>query len=446
MEKKDIEKAITDRLSRTGAIDFEIFLSRKKVVSIGIKDGSIDHFRSSRELGLALRVLKQGRLGFAYLFGPTPEGLARLADQTMELAGQNDVDPNYSFHPGSNLPSSHLEIFDESLETIPEKDKIAQVREMENRALGCDPRVKKARRAEYEEVTNSVSLTNSRGLNLERADTQCTMSIMVLAEDNGSSEMGWEVGAARFYKDLDPIHIGLSAGKRSIQMLGGRPISTGRLPAVLENRVVVDMLGAWAPSFFGENVYKGKSFLKGKIEETVASPSIQLIDDGLYPRGMGSAPFDDEGTPQAKTILVKDGILVSYLFDGYWSRKMDSEPTGNSFRSQIASPPTTSVSNLFIGPGSASPEQLLSKMGDGLFITEVMGAHTIDPVSGEFSLGASGMRVQKGEAAFPVKGITISGTIYDLFSAAAELGDDLRFLGRIGAPSVLLREIIVSGE
>jgi PmbA protein len=446
MEKKNIEKAITDRLSRTGGVDFEIFLSRKKVLSIGIKDGSIDHFRSSRELGLALRVLKQGRLGFAYLFGPTPEGLSRLADRALELADQSDVDPNYSFHPESTVAAPDLKLFDESLETIPEKDKIAHAREMEHSALSCDPRIKKARRAEYEEVTGYVSLTNSRGLNLEREDTRCSMSIMILAEDNGSSEMGWELAAARFYNDLDPITTGLSAAKRSIQMLGGRPISTGRLPAVLENRVVIDMLGAWASSFFGESVYKGKSFLKGKINETVASPSIQLIDDGLYPRGMGSAPFDDEGTPQAKTILVKDGTLVSYLFDGYWARKMDAAPTGNSFRSQLSSPPTTSVSNLFLDPGCSSPEQLLRKMDDGLFITEVMGAHTIDPVSGEFSLGASGMRIQNGEATFPVKGVTISGTIYDLFSAVAELGDDLRFLGRIGAPSIFLREIIVSGQ
>jgi len=445
MEKNKIIKAISDRLSRTEGIDFEIFLSRKKVVSIGIKDGNLDYFRSSREIGLALRVLKQGRLGFAYLFGPTPGGLHGLADRAIESARENDADPHSSFHAGARLEVPNLELFDPSLETIRENDKIAHVKEMEHSALSSDRRIKKARRAEYEEVTHHVSLTNSRGLDLEREETSCTMSIMVLAEDNGSSEMGWELGNARFYTDLDPIKIGLSAAKRGIQMLGGRQISTGRCPAVLENRVVTDMLGAWASSFFGENVYKGKSLLKGRINETVASPMIQLIDDGLSVRGMGSAPFDDEGAPQARTILVKDGALTSYLFDGYWSKKMGAEPTGNSFRPQIASPPTTSVSNLFIGPGSSSPEQLLSKMDDGLFITEVMGAHTIDPVSGEFSLGASGMRIQQGKDAFPVKGVTISGTIYDLFSAVEEVGDDLRFLGRIGAPSLFIKEILVSG-
>jgi len=445
MEKKNIVQIISDRLSRTEGIEFEVFLSRKKVVSIGVKDGDLDYFRSSLEIGLALRVLKQGRLGFSYLFGPTPDGLHSLADRAVESAGQNDADPNYSFLAEARLEAPDLELFDPSLETIRDNDKIAHVKEMEHSALISDPRIKKARRAEYEEVTHQASLTNSMGLDLEREETGCTMSIMVLAEDNGSSEMGWEVGNARFYSDLDPSGIGISAAQRGIRMLGGRQISTGRFPAVLENRVVTDMLGAWASSFFGENVYKGKSLLKDRINKTIASTRIQLADDGLYVRGMGSAPFDDEGAPQTRTILVNHGVLASFLFDGYWSKKMGAEPTGNSFRSQVASPPTTSVSNLFISPAPSSLGQLLATMNDGLFITEVMGAHTIDPVSGQFSLGASGMRIRQGKDAFPVKGVTISGTIYDLFSAVEEVGDDLRFLGRIGAPSLLIREATVSG-
>ncbi|RLB29301.1 MAG: hypothetical protein DRG87_07425 [Deltaproteobacteria bacterium] len=445
MEKKKVVEIISDCLSRTEGIDFEIFLSRKKVLSIGIKDGNVDHFRSSREIGLALRVLKRGRAGFAYLFGPTLEGLEHLADRAIELAGQTDVDPNYSFRPEARLEPSDLELFDASLTTIPNKDKIAHVREMEHSALSSDPRIKKARRAEYEEVTNHVSLTNSRGLDLEREETHCSMSIMVLAEDNDSSEMGWELGNARYYTDLDPARIGLCAARRALQMLGSRQISTCRCPSILEDTVVIDMLGAWASSFFGENVYKGKSFLSDKLNEIVASPRIRLIDDGLYPRGMGSAPFDDEGTPQTRTILVQDGRLISYLFDRYWSKKMDSEPTGNSFRTKIAAPPAISVSNFFVDPGTSTPEQLLSKMDTGFFITEVMGAHTIDPVSGDFSLGASGMWIDKGKPSFPVKGVTISGTIYDLFSAVEEVGDSLKFIGRIGAPSLLVKEIIISG-
>jgi PmbA protein len=445
MKKKDMVKVISDRLSRSPGVEFEIFFSQKKVLSIGIKDSQIDHFCSSREIGLALRVLMKGRLGFAYLFGPTTESLLLLTDRAIALAGQADKDPVSDFLSagGSDIPD--LELFDKNLATISEKDKVNHAREMEHTALKTDPRIKKVRKAEYEEVTHYVSLTNSSGLDLEKEGTRITMSLIVLAEENGSSEMGWEFGSARFYTDLDPITIGLSAAKRGLEMLGSRQISTRACPVVLENRTVVDLLGVWSSSFFGENVYKGKSFLKDKINQIISSPKIELTDDGLYPRGMGSAPFDDEGTSQRKTILIKEGKLLTYLFDRYWSKKTGSQLTGNAVRAQISSPPSTSVSNFFIAPGSLSFEKLLITMDQGFLINELMGVHMADPVSGEFSLGASGMWVEKGEPVFPVKGVTISGTIYDLFSGVQELGNDLRFLGRIGGPTLLVKEIIVSG-
>jgi PmbA protein len=445
MKKKDIAKILSARLNRSLGIEFEIFFSQKEILSIGVKDGQVDRFRSSRELGLALRVLDRGRLGFSYLFGPTPDSLVLLTDRVVELAHQADFDPVYAFPPAERLDTLDLELFDRGLSKIGEKEKIALVKEMENSALSTDSRIKKVRKAEYEEVTNYVSIINSTGLDLEREGTIITMNLMALAGDNNHSEMGWEFDCARFYTDLDPIKIGFSAAKRGIDMLGSRQISTRTCPAVLENRVAADLLGAWSSSFFGENVYKGKSLLKDKINQIIASPRIQLVDDGQYPRGLGSAPFDEEGTPQKKTILVEEGRLLSYLFDRYWSTKTGSTLTGNSARNHISSPPSTSISNLLIYPGSLPVDQLIASMGKGFLIKELMGVHLIDPVSGEYSLGASGMWVEKGEGIFPVQGVTISGSIHDLFSAVEELGNDLRFFGRVGAPSVLVKEIIISG-
>ena len=445
MNKKDIVKIISDRLNRSRGVEFEIFFSQKKILSVGIKDGQVDHFRSSRELGLALRILDRGRLGFSYLFGPTPDSLALITDRAVELASQADFDPIYAFPTAERLDTPDLGLFDRDLSKISEKEKIGLVKEMENSALSTDSRIKKVRKAEYEEVTNSVSLINSQGLDLEREGTLITMFLMVLAEDNNYSEMGFESDWARIYTDIDPIKIGHSAAKRGIGMLGSRQISTRTCPAVLENRVVCDLLGVWSSSFLGENVYKGKSFLKDKINQVIASHGIQLIDDGQYPRGLGSAPFDDEGTPQKKTILVKEGKLLSYLFDSYWSKKTGSELTGNSVRGHISSPPSTSISNLFIYPGALPADKLRATMDKGFLINELMGVHMVDPVSGEFSLGASGMWVEKGKAVFPVKGVTISGSIHNLFSAVEELGKDLRFFGRVGAPSLLVKEIIISG-
>jgi len=445
MKKKDIVKIISDRLSRYQGVEFEIFFSKKKILSFEIKDGQVDHFRTSRELGLALRILNKGRMGFTYLFGPTPDSLTLLTERAVELANQADFDPIHGFPTAERIDIPDLGTFDKALSKISKKKKIDHVKEMENRALSTDSRIKKVRKAEYKEIKDYVSIITSKGLDLEKKGTLITMALMVLAEDNNNSEMGWEYDFARSYADIDPIKIGLSAAKRAIDMLGSRQISTHTCPAVFENRVVVDLLSAWSSSFFGENVYKGKSLLKDKVNHIIASPSIQLIDDGLYPKGIGSAPFDHEGTPQKKTTLIKKGRLQSYLYDRYWAKKTGSRLTGNSIRGQISSPPSTSTSNLYISPGHLQLDQLLSSMDKGFLISELMGVHMVDPVSGDFSLGASGMWIEKGKAVFPVKGVTISGSIHNLFSNVEELGDDLRFLGRIGAPSLLVKEIIISG-
>jgi len=228
-------------------------------------------------------------------------------------------------------------------------------------------------------------------------------------------------------------------------MLGSRQISTRTCPAVLENRVVGELLDVWSSSFLGDNIHKGKSFLQDKIDQKIASEKITLIDDGLYTRGLGSAWFDDEGTPQKSTVLVKNGILLAYLFDRYWSKKAGSQSTGNSVRERTLSPPSPGPSNLFIRSGTLSFDQLLVSMNKGLLVTDLMGVHMSDPISGDFSLGASGMWVEKGRPVCPVKGVTVSGSIHSLFAAVADLGDDLRFFSRLGAPSALVKEIIVSG-
>ncbi|HUU40135.1 MAG TPA: TldD/PmbA family protein [Desulfatiglandales bacterium] len=445
MKKKDIEKIISDKLKRFRGTEFEIFFSQKRLFSSEIKNGQVDHLRSSRELGIALRVLRKSRLGFSYLFGPTPASLALLTDRVVESATQADYDPMNAFSSAERLDGVDLGIFDADLSMISKKEKIERLKEMESSALCADSRIKKVRKAEYEEIENNCSIITSTGLDLEREETLVTMNLIVLAEDNNNSEMGWEFDQTRFYADIDPGRIGAGAAKRGVCMLGSRQISTRICPAVLENRAVIDLLGVWAYSFSGENVYKGKSLLKGKVNSLIASPKIQLIDDGIYPKGIGSAPFDDEGTPRKKTILIKNGKLLSFLYDGYWARKTGSESTGNSIRDNIPSTPSISTSNLYISPGSVPFHQLITNMNNGLFINELMGLHMVDPVSGEFSLGASGIWIENGEYTFPVKGVTVSGSIHDLFFSVEELGDDLRFFGKLGAPSILVKDIIISG-
>jgi PmbA protein len=444
VQKNEIVQIISNRLAKSRA-QFEIFFSQKKTLSCDIKEGQLDHFRSSMELGIALRTLDDGKLGFSYLYGPNPDTLIQLTDRAVEMASQADPDPLHSFSPPERANTQDLEVFDNTLSQIPYKEKVERIKEMEQGALNVDARIRKVRKAEYEETTSYTSMVNSYGLDAEKQGTAITVSIMVLAEDNGDAEMGWESETARWYDDIDPKKIGMNAARRGIAMLGGRQISTRTCPAVLENRVVGELLDVWSSSFLGENIHKGKSFLQDRVGQKIASKKITLIDDGLYNRGLGSAWFDDEGTPQKSTILVQKGTLLTYLFDHYWSRKAGSQSTGNSVRERISSPPSPGPSNLFIRSGTLSFDQLLKSMNEGLLVTDLMGVHMSDPISGDFSVGASGIWVEKGRPAYPVKGVTISGSIHSLFADVADVGDDLRFFGRLGAPSALMKEINVSG-
>jgi PmbA protein len=361
------------------------------------------------------------------------------------MASQADRDPLHSFSPPEQANAQDLEVFDSTLSQRANKEKVEHIKEMEQRALDVDSRIRKVRKAEYEETTSHTSVVNSYGLDAEKQGTAITFSVMVLAEDNGNAEMGWESETVRWYDDTDPSKIGINAARRGIAMLGGRQISTRMCSAVLENRVVGELLDVWSSSFLGDNIHKGKSFLRDKVGQEIASPKITLIDDGLYNRGLGSAWFDDEGTPQKSTVLVKNGTLLTYLFDRYWSKKAASQSTGNSVRERISSPPSPGPSNLFIRSGTLSFDQLLMSMDEGLLVTDLMGVHMSDPISGDFSLGASGIWVEKGTPAYPVKGVTVSGSIHSLFADVADVGDDLRFFGKLGAPSALVKEINVSG-
>jgi PmbA protein len=444
MEKNEIVQIISNRLAKSRA-EFEIFFSRKKTLSCDIKDGQLDHFRSSIELGIALRTLDNGKLGFSYLYGPNPDTLVQLTDQAVAIASQADRDPLHSFSPPEQATAQDLQLFDSTLSQRANKEKVEHIKEIEQGALHADARIRKVRKAEYEETTSYTFVVNSYGFDAEKQGTAITVSVMVLAEDNGNAEMGWESETARWYDDIDPSKIGMNAAHRGIAMLGGRQISTRICPAVLESRVVRELLGVWSSSFFGDNIHRGKSLLRDKVGQKIASAKITLIDDGHLNKGLGSAWFDDEGTPQKSTVLVKNGTLLAYLFDRYWSKRAGTQSTGNSVRERIVSPPAPGPSNLYICAGALSFDQLLMNMNEGLLVTDLMGVHMSDPISGDFSLGASGMWIEKGRPAYPVKGVTVSGSIHSLFADVEDLGDDLRFFDRLGAPSALVKEIIVSG-
>lgn len=445
MEISEIKKLIIDEVRDKGIKEFEIYMSSNRSLSIESKGGEVDSFEVSETTGASLRVFDNGRQGFSFCTDFGNEAIRRMVGDA-GLSSQHTTSDEFRVlpEPSASIPS--VSVFDGKMKGVPEEEKIERARVLESAALSFDKRMKRVRKAAYSETEYEVAILNSKGVDVAHSGTYCSASISALAEEGAESEMGSDYDFSRFYDGLDVELVGRRAAENAVMLLGGRRIKTVKCPVVLENSVSSDFLGVLAASFIADSVQKGKSLLAGKVGTTIASPILNVFDDGLYLGGIGTAPVDGEGVARQKTSLIEGGILKGYLYDTYSAVKGRVRSTGNAVRPGIKAPPSCGLTNLYIEKGGFSKDDLLNKAGSGLLVTEVMGMHTANPVSGDFSVGAAGIWIENGKKAYPVKGVAIAGSIIDILKSVAAIGSDLRFFGKIGAPSLLVSELTVSGE
>jgi PmbA protein len=450
-------------LQRKPIDGYEIYFNQSSHFDIESKDGKIETLQTSQYFGIAFRILNFQRMGFSYttFSNPSPSAkqsfsgeLDRVIEDAIRSTEAASSDPCFDFTPVLEVSASRLPIFDETLERISEKAKIEKAKSLEESARSVDPeRIKKVRKASYGEVFSKTTLINSKGIQFSYDHTLASVSVTAVAEGSGESEMGWDFDVSHFFNDLDAERVGRSAGKKALERLGGRRIPTGVYPVLLRNHVTSEFLSLLSHSFLADQVQKGKSPLRGKRGERFFSPLLTIVDDGLYPKGVSTAPIDGEGTPSQRTPLVAQGELTGYLYDRYWANRENlssSAPrggsTGNSRRHGIKSPPGIGISNFFIEPGDLNLPKLTENLFRGIVVEEVMGLHTVNPISGDFSLGCSGDWIDRGEKIHPVKSVAIAGNLFELFKKVIGVGDDLRFFGGVGSPSLLVKELLISGN
>jgi PmbA protein len=442
---------------------YEIYFNQSSHFDVESKDGKIESLQTDHYLGMAFRILNRQRIGFSYTTLSTPSlsasrnfsgALDRMIEDAIRSAEATSSDPCFDFAPEFKSSLPELPIFDEALEGISEKIKIDKAKDLEASAKAVDrERIKKVRKASYQEVLSRTTLVNSNGLRYSYNHSLTSASVTAVAEESGESEVAWDFDASHFFNDLDVEKVGRSAGRRALDRLGGKRIPTGVYPVVIRNQVASEFLSLLAHSFFADQVQKGKSPLKGKRGEKFFSPLLTIVDDGLYSKGISTAPFDGEGMPSQLTVLVTQGELTHYLYDRYWANRENLFPqgtrtgsTGNSRRHGIKSPPGIGISNFLIEPGNLTFPKLLEGFLHAVVVEEVMGLHTVDPITGDFSLGCSGDWIDRGQKVHPVKSIAIAGNLFELFRRVIGIGEDLRFFGGVGAPSLLIDGVLISGN
>ncbi|MDD3074788.1 MAG: TldD/PmbA family protein [Eubacteriales bacterium] len=440
----EIVRAVIEESKQRNVEHAEAYFDSERELSIEVRDGQVENLKVAKDAGLGIRVIQNGRLGYAYTTELTWGNLANTLEIALANAKAASEDSYYTLpEPATSYPE--LDLDDPQLGQVSLEEKIEMARQMERSGRSFDPLVQLTEHVSYEEVSYEIAIANSKGVSLTSGGDLCGGMAAFVAGKDGDQQTGFSVDYVRRLKDLDPDDLGKEAARKAVRMIGAQRLSTKRVPVVMDPYVVSSFLGMLASALSAEAVQKGRSLFAGKIGERVVSELVTIVDDGAKPGGIASAPFDGEGVPTQKTVLVDSGILQGFMYNSYTAAKDGVSSTGNGARGSFQSPPSLGSSNFYVAPGKGSQEAIINETGEGFYLTEVMGMHTANPISGDFSLGAAGIWIHNGELITPVRGMVIAGNILELLAGVDAVGSDLRFFAGRGAPTVRVANLTVSG-
>src|SRR4030067_886197 len=429
------ESAVKDSISK-GCDEAEVFIKTAKRLSVEAKNNSVEALNSAKDFGISLRVIKKHRLGFSFTTNP-----AELEDMVKEAVegAKWTAEDEYIDVPNPLLPPSDVLIFDEKIKNIKEDDIINNALFLEKAALDFDSRIKKVRKAEVSIAEGSTAIFNSKGINISYESSFVTAAVTTLADDGYDMQTGWDFAVSRRLKDKNFNSIAAAASKKAIDLLGSRKITSVKVPVILDSSVASDFLGIFSSSLSAEAVQKKRSFLANKIGKNIISPIVNIFDDGLMLWRIGTKPVDDEGVPTSKKMIVSKGTLTGFIHNTYTAKKEGTVSTGNAVRGSFRSLPGVGVTNLYIEPKirhqtsdfrqqtEIQNDNLVKSLSKGILVLEAMGVHTANPISGDFSVGISGLWIENGEIKYPVKEAVISGNVLELFKRIERVGSDLKF-------------------
>lgn len=435
------------RAKQCGATEADVMVVDGRNLSVQVRLSAVDRLTKAREKRLGLRVFFGKRSASTSTSDFSRTSLDQLVADTCSLARAVAEDPV------SGLPAREafakdrpeLDLYDAT--ELGTDEHIALAKRAEAAALGADPRVSNSEGADFNSSDGHVMLANSHGFVGDYRSSSFSMSVSPVATDPSTGGMqrdSWYAIQRAYARLESPESVGSEAARRTLRRLGARKVPTCKAPVVFDQEMAGSLLGNLCGALSGYALYKGASFLIGQLGNKIAPEAVTVCDDGRMPRGFGSRPFDGEGLPTRKALIIERGVLRSYLLDTYSGRKLGLASTGNASRS-VGESPSAGPTNFFLVPGLAAPAEMIRSVKRGLYVTELIG-FGINMVTGDYSRGAAGFWIENGELAYPVEEITIAGNLKRMFLDIEMIGNDLEFRGRIASPTIKISEMTIAGN
>ena len=443
----EIAQEAVKRAKEMGATDSECSVAEGEEFSVSVRMGEVENVKQAGSRGAGIRVLVGQKTGSSRTSDLTQAGIEAMVASALKVAEITTEDPHAGMPEKGDFGKfeGDLALFDPEVAKLKTEWKIAQAKLAEETALSADERIVNSEGAEFESRSGRRAFANSRDFAGEYATTSVGLSAVPVAKQNGVMERDYWYTAARAVARLESAEeVGRKAAERALRRLGARKVSTQKVPVIFEPRTARSLLGDIFDAVNGGAIYRHASFLAGKLGEKIGSEHLNVVDDATMPGLFGSSPFDDEGLPSRRTVVIEKGVLKSYLLNTYTAKKLGLKSTGNASRG-LAGSAGVGPGNFYLEPGEQSEEKLIGGIKKGLYVTELIGASG-NTVTGDYSAGAAGLWIENGELAYPVSEITVAGNLKQMLQNLEAVASNLEFRTSIAAPSILISEMTISGQ
>jgi len=443
---QDVGQQIIDRAHERGATAADVMIRQDDSFSVTVRLAEVETLKEAISRSIMLRVFVGHRTATSYTSDVTPAVVHRLVDETVEMAKLTSEDDSAGL-PEQSVPCdgfADLRLFDPAWESLTPAERIDLAIRTEAAAFSTDKAITNSEGASFDYTRAKIVLVNTLGFNAAYEGTSGSLYCVPIAQSKEGMQRDHWMSVSRHRDQMEsPEEIGRKAALRALRRLSARKIQTGEYPVIFEPLTSRSLVGHVFEAASGSAIYRRGSFLLEQLGQVVASQNVTIVDDALMPAGLGSSPFDDEGVPTQLTPIIQDGILRNYLHSAYTARKLGTRPTGNGTR--VASGAVTiGPTNFYLKAGKSTPEEIISSIEKGLYVVELIG-FGVNTVTGDYSRGVVGLWIENGKFVHPVQEVTIAGNLREMLKNVEMVGDDVTFFGSIGAPTLKITHMMISG-